>query len=68
VKDIVELFLTPYPGGLCKNGRLVHPRQPVGEYTLWTYAHVFGENKYLRWQRGADLSAAPAEPEVCEFG
>jgi hypothetical protein len=67
VQEIVDLFRTPYPEGLCKGGRLVHPRQPYAEYTLWTYAHVFGENQQLRWQRGEDLSVWPADPEVCQY-
>jgi hypothetical protein len=67
VKEIVELFRTPYPAGLCKGGYRFHKAQPCTEYTLWTYAHVFGENTYLRWQRGEDLSPSPEEPEVCRF-
>jgi hypothetical protein len=67
VNDIIELFRTPYPGGLCKGGHRFHKDQAVTEYTLWTYAHLIAERKYLRWQRGEDLSVWPADPETCEF-
>jgi hypothetical protein len=67
VRDIIELFWTPYPGGLCKGGHRFHKDQPVTEYTLWTYAHLIAERKYLRWQRSADTAFWPKEPEICEF-
>jgi hypothetical protein len=67
VKDLIEHFRTPYPGGLCKGGYRFHKDQAVTEYTLWTYAHLIAERKYLRWQRGEDVSVWPDEPEMCEF-
>jgi hypothetical protein len=67
VKDLIELFWAPYPDGLCKGGHRFHKDQGGTVYTLWTYAHLIAERKYLRWQRGADVTVWPREPEVCRF-
>jgi hypothetical protein len=68
VQDICELFVTPYPNGLCKGGYRFHPDQGVTEYTLLTYATLLEERRYLRWQRSLDGAYWPEQPEVCCYG
>lgn len=65
--DLVRLFTTRYPAGLNKFGLRPHPDTKVIGYTLVTHATLFTEGTYLRWQRSADGSTFPAEPEVYRF-
>lgn len=67
VKDVMDLFWTPYPDGLCKGGYRFHPDQGDTEYTLVTYAVALEQGIYYRWQRGRDLAVWPKQPEVCRF-
>lgn len=63
---LVELFITPWPNGLCKTGTLFHPDQAYAEYTLVSHLTLYTERKYMRWQRDENLVFA-AEPEVVDL-
>lgn len=54
VDDVLRLFVTPFPEGLCKDGRRFHPDQATIEYTLVTCASVRGPDQVVgyTWQRG----------------
>jgi|GEM_PF-435630 len=65
--DLIKLFRTPYPDGLCKTGKKVHPAQPVGEYTQVIYAIFFARRQYRRFRLDAKATMA-SEPEICQFG
>lgn len=65
--EVLRLFLTPYPDGLCKNGWRFHPDQAETEYTLITAASVSRPNRRTayRWQRGPKPELTwPTAPEV----
>ena len=66
VKEVLELFTTPWPDGLNKTGRKLHPKQPFSEYTLVTHVSLPEEGVVYRWQRSAE-GEYPAEPEVYRF-
>ncbi|MCE9589935.1 MAG: hypothetical protein K8S99_05365 [Planctomycetes bacterium] len=65
--EVLKLFTTPFPKGLCKTGVKFHPEQGYGEFTLITHASVGTETERTnyRWERGdkPDLEW-PTEPEV----
>jgi len=65
--DICKLFITPYPGGLCKGGYYCHPSLKGGEYTLATKASLIAKKRDLRWQRSRDCKVWPEKPEICDF-
>ena len=66
VQEVFDLFTTPWPDGLNKDGSLFHPQQPYRQYTLMTSAWLLEEGTAYRWQRTAD-GQYPAEPEVYRF-
>lgn len=70
VDEVLTLFSTPFPKGLCKTGVKFHPDQGYGEYTLVTWASVTTESggTGYRWARGdkPDLMW-PNKPEVCVY-
>jgi len=63
VAEVLRLFTTPWPEGLNKTGKKLHPEQAFGEYTLITYAWLMDEGTVYRWQRSKE-GEYPAEPEV----
>lgn len=70
LEEIVRLFTTPWPDGLCKTGVKLHPAMAQVAYTLKTVATVSDAKgcTLYRWQRGPkpDLSW-PERPEVARF-
>ncbi len=54
VDDVLRLFVTPYPDGLCKDNWHYHPQQPHMEWTLVTCASVGTADRQTSytWQRG----------------
>ena len=71
-QDVLELFATPYPRGLCLDGVKAHPDQVLTCNTVTTYATLFQTRRYVRWQRPdvhrGDGQTWPARPEMCQFG
>jgi len=63
VAEIVALFTTPWPHGLCKTGAKLHPEQSCGEYTLVTHYELYGKGQAVRYQRDA-FGNWPATPDV----
>lgn len=67
VDEVLNLFTTPFPKGLCKTGVKFHPEQAYGEYTLMTWASVGTENHRTgyRWARGDKPELAwPSKPDI----
>lgn len=67
--DVIELFITPYPSGLRKDGLMLHPEQGLVGYTLVTNCYFPEKKLYYRWQRkGVTEGAAwPENPEICHY-
>ena len=66
--EVFELFVTPFPEGLNKNGFKFHPNQAYIEYTLITHGSLRTDDTVtsFNWQREDDGSLAwPTEPDVC---
>lgn len=61
---VIDLFTTPWPKGLNKTGALLHPKQPVAEYTLYTQMVLMDKPVCLRWARDAVTLAYPDKPWV----
>jgi len=66
VAEILALFTTPWPRGLCKTGAKMHPDQACGEYTLVTHAELYEKKQMIRWQRDA-FGNYPCVPEVYDW-
>jgi len=62
---LLDLFTTPFPRGLRKDGAKFHPQQGYLEYTLITYLALLEERRVIRFQCD-DLPSLswPEEPEV----
>jgi hypothetical protein len=53
--ELIELFITPWPKGLNKDGAALHPNQTAApEYTLITVIALLDEKRYMRYQRDMD--------------
>lgn len=68
IDPIIELLTTPWPNGLNKTGALLHPKQPVGEYTLMTHATLIDLPATLFWARDAVTLSYPERPWVVNPG
>jgi len=68
-KRIIELFTSPYPSGLRKDGLKLHPQQGLTGYTLITSCAFLEKKLYYRWQRKAADEGGiwPDEPEICHY-
>lgn len=64
--DLIRLFRTPWPEGLCKTGAKLRPDQVITEYTQIIYAQFFERRQYLRY-RLTEHKALPRDPEICQF-
>jgi len=67
-EDVIRLFWTPYPNGLCKDGRRFHADAGHTEYTLITHAVLIDRRQVRRWQRSQDCQTWPEQPEICQYG
>ncbi|MCM8816394.1 MAG: hypothetical protein NC913_02645 [Candidatus Omnitrophica bacterium] len=67
--DVIELFTSPYPSGLRKDGLRLHPQQGLVSYTLKTNCYFFEKKLYYRWQRkSAEHNGIwQEEPEICQY-
>ncbi|MCX7705188.1 MAG: hypothetical protein N2115_02880 [bacterium] len=68
-RDIIKLFITPYPEGLRKDGLRLHPNQGLTGYTLITNCFFLSKKLYYRWQRRsyADGGMWQENPEICQY-
>ncbi|HOL34397.1 MAG TPA: hypothetical protein PKW86_00820 [bacterium] len=68
-KDVITLFITPYPAGLRKDGLKLHPQQGLIGYTLITNCIFPAKKLYYRWQRSSekDKGIWPEQPEICQY-
>ena len=66
VENLLRLFRTPWPEGLCKTGVKLHPDQELGEYTQIVYALFFERRQYLRYQL-TEHKVLQRDPEICQF-
>ncbi len=64
VEEYQQLLTRPFPHGLCKEGKLLHPKQSVAEYTLVTLLELWDKRIYLRYQRDEKTGQFPSKPEV----
>ena len=64
VAAVTRLFLARYPEGLNKWGLKPHPDSGLVGFTLQTHVLLLDEQVYWRWQRSADGTHYPAQPEV----
>lgn len=67
VQEVLDLFTTPFPKGLCKTGAKFHPQQSMGEYTLITMATTWTENERRQycWSRGGKPALTyPSKPQI----
>lgn len=62
-----KLFHTPWPDGLCKEGRPLHPEQTVYEYTLSSYVIAWTQQRMVRRQRDPKSALMPTVDEVHRF-
>jgi hypothetical protein len=66
--NVIRLFTTPWPAGLCKTGQRIHAEQKLFAYTLITYVYLNDARKLMRWQRAAQPELTyPAQPEVFDY-
>ncbi len=66
-EKIWQLFRTPWPKGLSKEGDRLHPNQTVEEYTLTTYAICWEKKHMRRVQRDPQTGRMPSEEERFQF-
>jgi hypothetical protein len=64
IDPVIELLTTPWPAGLNKTGALLHPDQPVGEYTLITHLTLLDLPATMMWARDGATLAYPEKPWV----
>jgi hypothetical protein len=64
--DIIRLLTTPWPNGLNKCGKKLHPQQSVLEYTLVIHGALLDERVYYRWERDEQLRF-PEKPEIYRY-
>lgn len=66
---LLNLFITPFPRGLRKDGAKFHPNQPYIEYTLITYMALIDNRRAYRFQCDDPPGLEwPEEPEVYNLG
>lgn len=65
VEEYEQLLTRPFPHGLRKVGKMLHPKQSVAEYTLVTLLELWDERVYIRYQADETKGGEyPKKPEI----